>query len=125
MRKLLLYGANGLLNTLVTYMVYLALLRVVDFRVALVIAYGLGVLLAYVVNGAVVFRRHGSFAFFAAVNVALLGVNVAITWAFVDLAGWRRDLAPLPAVLTVFLLGFLINKHFVFRHHRRIPTTSR
>ena len=115
MKKLLLYGANGVFNTAVTYALYLLLIKVLDYRIALVLVYAIGICLSYAVNGAVVFQVRGRFAFFILVYAGLLMLNLSITWLLVERFAWSEALAPLPAVAVVFVLGFAINKYVVFQ----------
>lgn len=115
MKKLLLYGANGAFNTALTYALYLLLIKVLDYRVAIVLVYAVGICLSYLLNGAVVFQARGRFGFFVLVYVGLLLVNLLITWLLVARFAWSEELAPLPAVAVVFILGFVINKHAVFQ----------
>ena len=112
---MLRYGANGVFNTAVTYALYLLLIKVLDYRVAIVLVYAVGICLSYLVNGAVVFQARGRFAFFVLVYVGLLVVNLLITWSLVERFAWSEEFAPLPAVAVVFVLGFVINKYVVFQ----------
>ena len=115
MKKLLLYGVNGAVNTAVTYALYLLLIKVLDYRVAIVLVYAVGIWLSYLVNGAVVFGVRGQFVLFILVYISLLLVNVLITWLMVERFTWSRETALGPAIAVVFVLGFVINKHLVFR----------
>ena len=115
MKKLLLYGASGAINTAVTYGLYLLLIRTLDYRVAAVLVYAFGIGLSYLMNGAIVFRARGQFAFFVLLYIGLLMLNLFITWLLVERFAWSQAIAPVPAVAVVLVLGFLINKHVIFR----------
>jgi Predicted membrane protein len=108
------YGLNGLFNTAVTYALYLVLIRHIGYQVSIVICYAVGIVLSFAVNRALVFRATGRFARFFLVYVALLLVNIAVTTALVEAAGLGKALAQLPAIGVVFVLGFIINRSFVF-----------
>ena len=115
MKKLLLYGANGFINTAVTYGLYLLLIKVLDYRVAAVLVYAFGICLSYWVNGAIVFRARGQFVSFVFLYIGLLLLNLVITWLLVERYAWSKVIAPLPAIAVVLVLGFVINKHVIFR----------
>lgn len=115
MKKLLLYAANGVFNTAVTYALYLLLIRAIDYRIAIILVYAVGICLSYLVNGIVVFQTRGRFEFFVLVYIGLLLLNLLITWLLVERFAWSEAFAPLPAVVLVFVLGFAINKYIVFQ----------
>ena len=114
MRKFLLYGMNGILNTVVSYVVFILLAQVVDYRLAIVVAYSLGAAQSYLLNGAVVFRTNGSFTLFVCVSIFLMLVNIGITWTLVDELRFPKEVAQLPAIGVVYILGYWINSRFVF-----------
>ncbi len=114
MKKLLLYGANGVVNTVVTYVLYVLLTRVIDFRIAVIISYSVGIVLSYILNGAIVFGGQGRFWLFVFVSLFLMMLNLSITWLMVDAVGWPKEIAQLPAIVVVFVVGFVVNRSFVF-----------
>lgn len=114
MRQLFLYGVNGVVNTLVSYGVFLVALKFVDYRVAVVVAYLIGMLCSYALNSVIVFRARGRVARFVFVNMLLMLLNLSVTWSLVEAAGWPEELAQLVSILVVFLVGFVVNKLLVF-----------
>src|SRR5262245_25936412 len=98
MKRFLLYGMNGILNTVVSYVVFILLAQVVDYRLAIVVAYLLAAAQSYVLNGTVVFRANGSFTLFLCVSIVLMLVNIGITWTLVDELGVSKEVAQLPAI---------------------------
>ena len=125
MRKFLLYGVNGVVNTAISYGCYVLLLEVIDYRIAVAIAYALGVCVSYKLNGAAVFGMYGRFWMFAFVSVFLLSLNLLVTSFLVQVMHWWKELAQLPAILVVFVAGFLLNQRFVFNLARGGRSTSR
>ena len=114
MRKLIQYVLNGALNTVITYGLYLLLVHYIDYRIAIVIVYAVGICLLYFLHGAFVFDARGHLGLFAGVYVGLMLVNMLITWSLVEGLQWSKEIAQLPAIVVAFVLGFVINKRFVF-----------
>lgn len=114
MKAFLFYGVNGVINTVVTYSLYIALTHVVDYRIAVVISYSIGIVLSYLLNGSVVFRAYGRFGLFVFVSLFLMILNLTITWTLVEEFGWLKAIAQLPAIALVFVVGFVVNRNFVF-----------
>ena len=115
MRAFIYYGLSGGVNTILTYLLYVGLVQIVDYRIAIPITYAVGIALAYVIHGRFVFRSYGSVHRFVLVYAFLFLLNLAITWQFVAVFGWRAETAQLPAVAGCFIVGYLLSKRFVFR----------
>lgn len=104
---------SGGVNTLITYVLYLALLQVLPYRLSYTISFVFGIALAYVINHYFVFqvRRHGArgllFPFVYAVQY-LVGLLVVHTW--VALLHWHASLAPLAAIVVTLPVTFLLSK---------------
>ena len=79
MKQLALYGLNGVMNTLVGYLVFFALTQVIDYRIAIVIGYSVAMALSYALNSRIVFRGRGRPARFVVLNLGLMALNVAMT----------------------------------------------
>ena len=114
MKQLALYGLNGVMNTLVGYLVFFALTQVIDYRIAIVIGYSVAMALSYALNSRIVFRGRGRPARFVVLNLGLMALNVAMTWSIVTRIGLAAELAQLIAIPIVFLVGFVLNKALVF-----------
>lgn len=106
----------GGINTLATYLLYLALLPFASYPIAFSISFVAGVFLAYALNARFVFRAPLSFAkmmrfpllYFAQYVVGLLLLKV-----LVDHIGVDERLAPLVNVLLLTPLTFVANRWFL------------
>ena len=96
MRKFFLYGVNGVINTVVTYGLYVLLAQFIDYRIAVIVTYALGIGLSYVLNGAIVFGMYGRFWLFVLVSLFLMMINLSITWLLVEGFRWAIIGGPRP-----------------------------
>ncbi|MEO5669534.1 MAG: GtrA family protein, partial [Ramlibacter sp.] len=104
---------SGVFNTLVTYLLYLALLPRLHYRISFTIAYASGIALAYALNRFLVFRQPGGRAGPLLVTLIYLGqyvvnlaiVSVAVRWFHVPAA-----LAPLCAIVMTVPLTYVLNR---------------
>ena len=104
---------SGVFNTAVTYLLYLALLPRLHYRLSFTIAYASGIALAYVLNRFLVFRKPGGKAGPLLVTLIYLGqyvvnlgiVSVAVRWFHVPPA-----LAPLCAIVMTVPLTYVLNR---------------
>jgi putative flippase GtrA len=119
MRRLLNYTANGLVNTVITYGLYLLLVQFIDYRVAIVIVYCVGIIILYYLHGTFVFGAPGHFGRFVVIYIGLMLVNMLLTWIFVSTLQWPEELAQVPSIAVVFLLGFALNQRFVYSGARK------
>ena len=112
------FVASGAFNTLVTWLVYLALLRWLPYWAAYTTTYALGIALAYVLNRFLVFRRPGGRygpLLVAAIYVAQYLAGMALVALWVRGLGWPEALAPLFAVAVTLPVTYLLTRQ-VFRH---------
>lgn len=125
MRKFILYGMNGAINSVLSYGLFLYLIGIMDYRVAIFISYPTGMLISYVLNGAIVFGSRGHLPLFIAVNLLLLLANVGVTWFLVEAFRQPKAVAQILAIGVVFVMGFLMNKHVVFAKGARQSSAHR
>jgi putative flippase GtrA len=116
------FVASGVFNTLATYLVYLALLRVLPYHWSYTLAYAAGIVLAYALYRFFVFQRSGGRTAPLWV-VGIHGVQYLLGLALVSLWCVGLDLPPpwAPAFALAFQvpLTFLASR-WVFRD--RAPT---
>ena len=118
-REGLRYLVAGGANTAVTYALYLALLQVLDYRLAYALAFVAGIGLSFVLLRHLVFawrgKRH-SLAWLAASQLLqlVLGLLVVQAWvAWLQAPAW---LAPLAAVVVCVPLMFILQR-WIFTPH--------
>lgn len=104
---------SGVLNTGITYLLYLGFLQIVSYRIAYTAAFVLGIFISYGLNALFVFRAGiaiRSLIRFPLVYLAqyVLGlVLVSILVEFVGIAAW---LAPIFAILVTVPLTFVLSR---------------
>ena len=118
-REGLRYLAAGGINTLLTYLLYLGLLQMLDYRLAYVLAFIAGVLLSYGLLRHLVFVRPGrryALLRVAASHLLQLALGLAVVQLWV---GWLRGpawLAPLAAAAVSVPLIFWLQRHIFTSH---------
>jgi putative flippase GtrA len=122
--ELVRYLIAGVVNTLAGYLVFLGALRVagLDIVVANVLSYAAGLMVAFVLNRAFVFKdsvhsRAAVLKFLAGFAVAF-AVNSGVLRLAHGVLGLRAELAQLCAMAAYTITFYLINKHVVFAGRR-------
>ena len=104
---------SGGINTASTYTVYLALLRLLDYKVAYTIAYVFGIILAFVINRLFVFQSHRgwrSVALFPLIYLVQYLVSLSVVWVWVEQFRLYKELAPLIATIITVPLTFFLSR---------------
>ena len=117
-KKLVLYGTNGIINTAVTYGLFVIISNYIDYRITIVGVYAIGILISYFLNRKFVFNNRGNLGIFAIIMVSMLLVNLSITWILVESFDIVKEIAQLIAILVVFGFGFQLNKKFAFNRKK-------
>lgn len=104
---------SGAFNTTATYLLYLALLRFMPYRLSYTISFICGIVIAYILNLSFVFRARGgmkTIALFPLVYLAqyLAGLGVVSLW--VELLDWQASLAPIAAIIVTIPLTFVLSR---------------
>lgn len=112
------YLVSGGVNTALTYGIYLALLPVLPYHLSFTIAYGAGILLAYVLFRSYVFRSKGrSFGLLLVAGIYvlqyLLGLGIVHLW--VEYLSGPAAVGPLVAVAFTLPVSFVLSRS-VFRN---------
>jgi putative flippase GtrA len=92
----------GAVNTAIGYGIYLLLLNVFDYRTAYALSYAAGIGISFVLNSCFVFRqpiRWVRLTTYPLVYVAQFLIGLSSVWVFVEVLGWREELAPVAAIL--------------------------
>ena len=57
LKKITTYGINGIINTIITYSLFIFLSNIIDYRLSIIIIFPLGVLISYFLNKKFVFKK--------------------------------------------------------------------
>jgi putative flippase GtrA len=112
-RVFLRFLVVNVLNTLLYWLHYLVFLLVVPYVAANVLALGIAIVLAYVMNARYAFqvRMTGrSLISFLVTNLTTMGLRTAAVWLLVELQLTGERLAPLVAVAVTLPIAFLLTK---------------
>jgi len=107
-------------NTAVTYLLYLVLLQVLPYVEAYSMTYLAGIFLGYMLNSYVVFKERPtlkSVAMYPLVYVLNYLFGLSILYTFVELFGVPREMAPL-FVIAISVPVAYISIRFVFKGSR-------
>lgn len=108
----------GGINTLVTYLIYLALLNIADYRIAFTLSFIAGIFIAYGLNTLFVFKTplslHKMFQY-PLLYALQYGGGLLLLAILVDDFGVDKRFAPLINVLLLTPLTFMLNKWFLLR----------
>ena len=118
-REALRYLLAGGVNTLTTYLLYLALLQVMAYRWAYVLAFMAGVGLSFLLLRHLVFARPGkrfSLAWVAASQALQLAVGLAVVDGWVIWLRGSAWLAPLAATVVCVPVMFVLQR-WIFTPH--------
>ena len=111
--RVMRFLVSGGANTLVTYAVYLALLRVTNYKLAYTACYVSGILLSYVLNRTFVFRTHrgwSSALLFPLVYLVQYLISLATVWVWVEEFRLPPSLAPLTAVAISIPVTYILTR---------------
>jgi putative flippase GtrA len=112
-QRWLRFLCGGATNTLVTYVLYLGLIRLMGYQAAYLIAYTFGILLAYWLNATFVFKVKlswkGLFKYPVIYLVQYI-VAAALLEVLVRLAGVPPAIGPLLVTVILLPLTYLMNK---------------
>jgi len=112
-RRFVLVGAT---NSILTYLIYLALLGVVGYAVAYTISYACGIAFSYVANSVAVFKapmNAKSALRFPLVYAFQYLAGLGLMWLQIDVLGVPAWLAPWVATAILLPLTFLLTRRFL------------
>jgi putative flippase GtrA len=113
---MILYAGSGIIMFIYSYVAFILLSKVVDYRLAIVLLYIPGIFLSYFLNGKIVFNKNkGHLLTFILITLLMMGTNVVITWILVEVFKLPKEISILVAIGIVFLLGYFLNKRYSFR----------
>lgn len=109
---------TGIINTGVTYVVYLLLLLVLDYRLAYLLSFVSGIAIALVLNSTFVFKTALTFrkaaGFVAAYGLQLVAGILILQW-LVEHTSVSPAIAPLCVMVFTVPLSFLMSRYALTR----------
>ncbi len=117
-KQLAVYGTNGIINTAVTYGLFVIISNYIDYRITIVGVYMIGIMLSYFLNRRFAFKTRGNLGIFIIIMVTMLLTNLSITWYLVESLHIMKEIAQLIAILIVFVLGFKLNRKYAFNRKK-------
>lgn len=112
----------GVINTVVTYGLYLLLLPFLGYLVAYSAAYAVGIVLSYGLNSVVVFRQPMSLRGlmrFPMVYVVQYLFTATLLWLFVDVLGVTKELSLLAAIALTVPVTFFATRFAILPGRRK------
>ena len=103
----------GLINTGLTYLVYLGLLLFLDYRIAYAVSYASGIALAFSLNSIMVFKVNFSFVrmiIYPLIYLSQYIANASLLALFVGKWHIHKEVAPLLAICITMPIIYLLNK---------------
>jgi putative flippase GtrA len=104
---------SGGFNTALTYVIYLVALHWLDYTWSYSLAYGIGILLAFVLNKTYVFktdRGWKSMVLFPLVYLAQYLISLGVLHVWVERLQWPAELAPLIAIAISLPVTFVLSR---------------
>jgi putative flippase GtrA len=115
--KFLLSGAG---NTLITYLLYLALLNVWSYRISYTITFCVGIIISYAFNRFFVFKAQGgwhTFLFFPLIYIFQYIAGFALVILWVEFFRGSVFFAPVAAVAITIPMTFILTRQ-VFKEKK-------
>ena len=112
-RELARYLIVGAVNTGLTYALLVALMRVLDYRLAYTLVYALGIALSYWTQSRYVFKvppRLRTGLAFPLIYLLQYLLGVAVLWLLVEAGGLSKEWAALIAVALNVPVGFALSR---------------
>lgn len=120
-RKWAFFLMGGLLNTAITYGIYLLLGLFLDYQVAYVIAYACGIGFSYLFNSQIVFqvkRTWVGFVLYPLVYLIQYGLSALILHFMVERLAISKELAPLLIVVLLTPVTYILSKTLLQATHQ-------
>ena len=115
-KKFIKYGIVGIINTIITYPAFILLSNIIDYTLAIIIIFPLGVLLSYFLNKTFVFTKEkgNPFVFFIVMTIMFL-TNFLTTWILVEFGNISKEISQGLAICMAFVIHYLLNKKISFK----------
>jgi len=115
-KKFIKYAFVGIINTIITYPTFILLSNIIDYTLAMIIIFPLGVLLSYFLNKKFVFTKEKGnlFVFFIIMTIMFL-TNFSTTWILVEFGNIGKEISQGLAICMAFIIHYLLNKKISFK----------
>jgi putative flippase GtrA len=103
----------GLINTGITYIIYLLLERIVNYQIAYVIAYATGIIFSYWLNTVIVFQTKlawKKFFKYPLVYLAQYGLSAGLMGIMVTQLHFSKTIAPLVILIITIPITYFLSK---------------
>jgi putative flippase GtrA len=117
-REFSVFLVCGVVNTVLTYGLYLVLLWVVSYPTAYTISYAVGILLSYCLNARFVFKeklRLSKALQYPVVYLVQYLLGIVLLYLLVEIAHLSRVLAPLVIVAITMPITFFLSRFIIKR----------
>ena len=115
-KKFIKYFLVGIINTSITYPAFILLSNIIDYTLAIIIIFPLGVLLSYFLNKKFVFNKEkGNIIVFFIVMTTMFLTNFLTTWILVEFVNIIKEISQALAIFMAFIAHYLLNKKFSFK----------
>lgn len=117
-RRWVRFAAGGLFNTAATYLIYLGLVQVMAYQWAYLVAYALGVVIAYLLNSLLVFRvplSLGRASTYPIVYVVQYAMAAGLLALAVEVLQISEEIAPLAVLVIMVPVSYVLNRLMLAR----------
>ena len=115
-KKFIKYSIVGIINTIITYPSFILLSNIIDYTLAIIIIFPLGVLLSYFLNKRFVFNKEkGNMIIFFMIMTTMFLTNFLTTWILVEFGNIIKEISQGLAICMAFIVHYLLNKKFSFK----------
>ena len=115
-KKFIKYFLVGIINTSITYPAFILVSNIIDYTLAIIIIFPLGVLLSYFLNKKFVFNKEkGNIIVFFIVMTTVFLTNFLTTWILVEFVNIIKEISQALAIFMAFIVHYLLNKKFSFK----------
>lgn len=108
--------------TLITYLIYLALLSIFNYQFAYTLAYIIGIVLSYLLNSLITFKQKASLKRFLAyplVYVLQYGLNMVLLSVLVTKLHQNKTVAPLIAIAISLPFTFILSRLIIVSNPKK------
>ena len=105
-KKFIKYSIVGIINTIITYPSFILLSNIIDYTLAIIIIFPVGVLLSYFLNKKFVFTKEkGNMVVFFIVMTTMFLTNFLTTWILVEFVNIIKEISQ---GIATWLLWYII-----------------